>query len=99
RDRHLHPFPTRRSSDLVTLSYTLFRDVPAIARSMRIRNHGRARFTIRCAMSASLDLPDNDWNFVHLSGTWARERHVRTRRLELRSEEHTSELQSRFDLV
>ncbi|TMD26972.1 MAG: alpha-galactosidase, partial [Chloroflexi bacterium] len=68
---------------LVTLSYTLFRDVPAIARSMRIRNHGRARFTIRCAMSASLDLPDNDWNFVHLSGTWARERHVRTRRLEL----------------
>ena len=27
-------------------------------------------------MSASLDLPDSAWEFVHLSGTWARERHV-----------------------
>ena len=32
-------------------------------------------------MSASLDLPDRDWELVQLSGTWARERHVVERRL------------------
>jgi alpha-galactosidase len=67
----------------VTLSYTIFRDVPAIARSARIRNGGSGAVRLQCAMSASLDLPDAEWDLVHLSGTWARERHVRTRRLEL----------------
>jgi alpha-galactosidase len=71
------------SGTAVTLSYTMFRDVPAVARHARIRNGGTATVRLRCAMSASLDLPDADWEFVHLSGTWARERHVRTRRLDL----------------
>ncbi len=34
-------------------------------------------------MSASLDLPDAGWDLVHLSGTWGREREVRTRHLEI----------------
>jgi alpha-galactosidase len=67
----------------VALSYTVFRDVPAVARSARIRNGGTGAIRLGCAMSASLDLPDADWELVHLSGTWARERHVRTRQLEL----------------
>ncbi len=32
-------------------------------------------------MSATLDLPDADWDLVTLSGAWARERHLRTARL------------------
>jgi alpha-galactosidase len=32
-------------------------------------------------MSAVVDLPDDDWTLIHLSGTWARERHVQERRL------------------
>ena len=32
-------------------------------------------------MSASLDLPDDDWTVMQLSGAWARERHVTDRRL------------------
>jgi alpha-galactosidase len=67
----------------VTLSYTVFRDVPAVARSARIRNDGTRTIRLGCAMSASLDLPDSDWELVHLSGTWARERHLRIRRLEV----------------
>jgi alpha-galactosidase len=67
----------------VTLSYTIFRDVPGIARSAVVRNLGAGTVRLRCAMSASLDLPDAEWELLHLSGTWARERHVRTRRLEL----------------
>jgi alpha-galactosidase len=65
----------------VRLLYTIFRDVPAIARSARIRNGGKAPARLTTAMSASLDLPDADWELVQLSGAWARECQVRTRRL------------------
>jgi alpha-galactosidase len=66
---------------LVTLSYTIFRDVPVLARSARLRNDGRAPLGISAAMSLVLDLPDAGWELIHLSGSWARERHVRTRPL------------------
>jgi alpha-galactosidase len=66
---------------LVTLSYTIFRDVPVVARSARLRNDGRAPLGISAAMSLVLDLPDAGWELIHLSGSWARERHVRTRPL------------------
>ena len=65
----------------VALNYTVFRDVPAIARSARIRNGGHQRIRVTTAMSASLDLPDAGWELVQLSGAWARETQVRTRRL------------------
>ncbi|HXG40647.1 MAG TPA: alpha-galactosidase, partial [Candidatus Limnocylindrales bacterium] len=64
-----------------TLAYTLFRDRPLVARSMRLTNRGPAALVVRCAMSAVLDLPDARWELVGLSGTWGRERHPWTRRL------------------
>jgi alpha-galactosidase len=70
------------SGTTVTLSYTIFRDFPTIARSARIRNEGGAPLQLRTAQSASIDLPDAGWNFIHLSGTWARERHVHARPLQ-----------------
>ena len=60
----------------VRLAYTIFRDASAIARSVRIRNGGQGLLRLRTVMSASLDLADRDWDLVHLSGAWARERHV-----------------------
>jgi alpha-galactosidase len=72
----------RPSGAEVTLSYTIFRDLPAVARSARIRNGGGAPLRVTTAMSSSLDLPDAAWDFVQLSGAWARERHVVTRRLQ-----------------
>lgn len=33
-------------------------------------------------MSLSLDLPDRDYEFLHFSGAWARERFLKVRRLE-----------------
>ncbi|HEY6568811.1 MAG TPA: alpha-galactosidase, partial [Candidatus Limnocylindrales bacterium] len=65
----------------VTVRTTLFADRPVVARSLTITNGGEAPMTIRCAMSAVLDLPDSDWNLVTLSGAWARERHVDDRPL------------------
>jgi alpha-galactosidase len=70
-----------RSGLLVTLSYTIFRDVAAVARSARIRNAGAEPLRLTTAMSLALDLPDAGWDLVHLAGAWARERHVQARRL------------------
>jgi alpha-galactosidase len=68
---------------VVTLVYTIFRDLPVVARGARIRNGGNGTIRLRTAMSASLDLPDAGWDLVHLAGSWGREREVRTRHLEL----------------
>jgi alpha-galactosidase len=67
---------------VVTLSYTIFRDVAAVARSARIRNEGPHPLRLTTAMSLVVDLPDAAWDLVQLDGAWARERHVHTRRLE-----------------
>jgi alpha-galactosidase len=71
----------RPSSIEVSLSYTIFRDQPVVARHVSIRNGGSNRIQITTAMSASLDLPDAGWTLLQLSGAWARERHVTERPL------------------
>jgi Alpha-galactosidase len=58
----------------VLLRYAVFRDYPAIARSMTVENTSRGEMDIVCAMSASLDLPLGGWDLLTLSGSWARER-------------------------
>jgi alpha-galactosidase len=60
----------------VELSYTIFRDLPAIARSARIRNRGGLPVRVTSAMSAVLDLPDARWTLLQLSGAWARENRI-----------------------
>jgi alpha-galactosidase len=65
----------------VTVVYSVFRDVGAVARRARIRNEGRSTVRITTVMSASLDVPDAAWDLVHLSGMWGRERQVVRRRL------------------
>jgi alpha-galactosidase len=60
----------------VCLLYTIYRDRPVVVRGARITNSGTAPVVVRCAMSASLDLPDSDWQLISLSGEWARECHV-----------------------
>jgi alpha-galactosidase len=58
----------------VTLAFTIFRDWPVVARSMHLKNSGASRVVVRAAMSATLDLPDDDWRLMTFSGAWARER-------------------------
>jgi alpha-galactosidase len=57
-----------------TLSYSIFRDAAAVARSARFENKGSRPIKLECAMSASLDLPDADWELITHGGAWARER-------------------------
>jgi alpha-galactosidase len=60
----------------VRLLYTIYRDRPLVVRGARIVNTGKAPVILRSAMSASIDLPDSDWQLLTLSGDWARECHV-----------------------
>ncbi|WP_163200220.1 MULTISPECIES: alpha-galactosidase [Bifidobacterium] len=60
----------------VTLSETMFRDLPVVARNVRMTNVSHMPLTVESAYSANLDLPDADWDMITLTGAWARETHV-----------------------
>lgn len=64
------------------LSYTIFRDVDAVARSVRFVNCGEGALFLDRALSMSIDMPDADYEMIQLSGSWARERAVKVRALE-----------------
>lgn len=64
------------------LLYTIFSEYSAIARSVRVINTGNASVHLLNAMSLSLDLPDQDYVWMQLSGAWSRERYVKERTLE-----------------
>ena len=63
------------------LSYTIFRDYPAIARNVKFVNGGTEAVYLERVLSASIDLPDSQYEMISLTGAWARERHVSTRML------------------
>src|SRR5207249_10039178 len=86
--RGLHAFPTRRSSDLAcrstnSMSWLLFEAWPATALNDAVRAHHRRRTPAAIALQLRRE-------------AGSEQRRARYRR---RSEEHTSELQSRFDVV
>lgn len=62
-------------------SYSLFQDQAVIVRSQTITNESDQAVMLDRMLSSSLDLPQGQFEFVHLSGTWARERQVKTQNL------------------
>jgi len=64
------------------LSYTIYKEYPVITRNAKFIYKGGSLVVLNRAMSASVDLPDSDFEMVYLSGAWGRERHVRCRKLE-----------------
>lgn len=64
------------------LLYTVFDDCDAIARSARLVNAGTGDLSVTRAYSLCLDLADSEWDFITLSGAWARERAVVRRRIQ-----------------
>ncbi|MEC0228654.1 alpha-galactosidase [Paenibacillus alba] len=63
----------------VILTYTVFRDFDAITRSVRFVNVGSRPIKLLRALSFGMDLSHCDLDMLHLSGTWARERHIERR--------------------
>ncbi len=67
---------------VLELFYTIFAAGGIIARSARLTNEGEESVQLTRAMSLCLDLPDSDYEWMQFSGAWARERHLKVRRLE-----------------
>ncbi|WP_411348067.1 alpha-galactosidase [Paenibacillus sp. WLX2291] len=63
------------------LSYTVFHEFNAITRSARIVNNGKQTVSIERALSSSVDFGNADFELLHLSGAWVRERHMHYRKL------------------
>ena len=63
------------------LLYTVFDDCDALVRSARLKNAGSRPLTLTRAMSLCLELPDDQWELITLSGAWARERAIYRRPL------------------
>lgn len=57
------------------LHYTIFADEDVIVRSTTFVNYGKTVFLNR-ALSAQLDLPDANYDFIQFAGSWSRERHL-----------------------
>lgn len=68
-------------SELI-LSYTIFETYHALTRSAQFVNRGSANVNLLRALSASFDLNDSAYEMVQLSGSWARERHLKKRPLQ-----------------
>ena len=64
------------------LSYTIFENYGIITKNASFVNIGEENLVLNSAMSASLDLPDDNYEMIHLAGAWARERHIKTRKLQ-----------------
>ena len=59
------------------LSYSVFEEYDAITKSVRIINDGRENVNIKSVMSSTVHMFDSEFELLHLSGTWAREAHIK----------------------
>ena len=62
--------------------YSIYAKGGILTRSICYENKGKQPVHLTRAMSLNLDLPDHDYEWLQLSGAWARERHIKTRSLE-----------------
>ena len=65
----------------IRLLYTVFEDVDAVCRSARIENAGGEAVGLDAALSACLELDNEDFDLITLHGSWAREQNMDRRPL------------------
>ncbi|WP_049150661.1 alpha-galactosidase [Lactobacillus gasseri] len=63
------------------LTYSIFKDLSAIVRKATIINHGKREVKLTNLQSTVLDLPNDSYDFLQLSGAWTKERHITNRPL------------------
>lgn len=66
----------QRTDTQLTLYYTICTHLPVIARHALILHNGHSSITLQRMMSCNVDLIDDAWDMIQLSGAWSRERHV-----------------------
>lgn len=65
----------------VTLLYTVFEGVDAIARSVRVENAGAEGIYLTKVLSVCVDMDNQEFDLITLHGSWARERHIQRRKI------------------
>lgn len=65
----------------VELRYSVFEDSDAVIRSVRAINEGTQKLYLEKILSASMDMDDENFELITMHGSWARERHIKTRRV------------------
>ncbi len=65
----------------LVLTYTIFNNYPVVTRHAVFKNIGSSKTIITKALSACLDLPDQNYEWMHFSGAWARERKPEIKKL------------------
>ncbi|MET3557022.1 alpha-galactosidase [Streptococcus rupicaprae] len=63
------------------LLYTIYEKRSVVTRSARFEQCGPQTIRLSRAMSMNLDLPDDQYDWLHLDGAWSRERHLVKNRL------------------
>lgn len=58
------------------LIYNVFQEFDTITKSVKIINESEDDVNILRALSSNVDFKEEDFDFIHLSGSWARERHI-----------------------
>ena len=58
------------------LSYTVFEEYDAITRNVKVINDCNEEIDILRVLSANVDFNHSEFDFIQLSGAWARERHI-----------------------
>lgn len=66
------------SETKLCLVYTIFKQRSVITRSARFTQVGKGNIKLQSALSMNLDLPDKNYEWLHLDGAWGRERHLHT---------------------
>ncbi|MBQ0065312.1 MAG: alpha-galactosidase, partial [Firmicutes bacterium] len=67
----------------LTMLYTIYENQDVIARSVRFENKGEQVLRLEKALSAVVDYPDYEFDWIQFSGAWARERAPKVRPLEM----------------
>lgn len=60
----------------VILTYTVFENIDAITRSVRVKNCSKDKINLTKVLSSCVDFDGMDYDVITMHGSWARERHV-----------------------
>ncbi len=66
----------------LTYRYCVYNHHDAICRNVEVQNRGKEPVDLKSVLSFSIDFERTDFDFINLSGLWARERHIERRALQ-----------------
>lgn len=74
------------SSLEVILTYSVYEEYDAITRNVKFVNKGNESVQLNRALSLCVDFETSDFELLHLSGAWCREKHIFKRELQMGSQ-------------